>query len=176
MLAELAQGHVPQKTSDYNAPARSRFLCSNGDWAMKKILGVSALVVLGLGMGSALVACGSKEKGTPPPEVQAQIAERIAPEGEIVKQGAAAPAASGAARSGEEVFQAKCGVCHTPGVGGAPKVGSAGDWAPRIGQGMDTLYANAIKGIRGMPPKGLCMDCSDAELNAAVDYMVEKSK
>lgn len=143
---------------------------------MKKILGVSALVVLGLGMGSALVACGSKDKGAPPPEVQAQIAERIAPEGETVKQGAAAPAASGATRSGDEVFQAKCGVCHTAGVGGAPKIGSASDWGPRIGQGMDTLYANAIKGIRGMPPKGLCMDCSDAELNAAVDYMVEKSK
>jgi cytochrome c5 len=162
--------------SDYNAPARSRFLCSDGDLTMKKILGVSALVVLGLGMGSALVACGSKDKGAPPPEIQAQIAERIAPEGEIVKQGAAAPVAGGAARSGEEVFQAKCGVCHTAGVGGAPKIGSASDWEPRIGKGMDILYANAINGFKGMPAKGLCMDCSDAELNAAVDYMIGKNK
>ncbi|MBK8132345.1 MAG: hypothetical protein IPK48_06215 [Gammaproteobacteria bacterium] len=93
MVAELARGHVPPQASDYNAPAHSRFLYSDGDWAMKKILGMSALVVLGLGMGTALVACGSKDKGTPPPDVQAQIAERIAPEGEIVKQGAAAPVA-----------------------------------------------------------------------------------
>lgn len=143
---------------------------------MKKILGVSALVVLGLGMGSALVACGSKDKGAPPPDIQAQIAQRIAPEGEIVKPSAAAPAASGAARSGEEVFQAKCTVCHTAGVGGAPKIGSASDWGPRVGKGMDILYGGAINGIRGMPPKGLCMDCSDAEIKAAVDYMTSKSK
>lgn len=143
---------------------------------MKKILGVSALVVLGLGMGSALVACGSKDKGTPPPDVQAQIAQRIAPEGEIVKQGAAAPAASGTARSGEEVFKAKCTVCHTAGVGGAPKIGSASDWGPRIGKGMDTLYGSAINGFKGMPPKGTCMDCSEAEIKAAVDYMTSKSK
>lgn len=143
---------------------------------MKKILGMSALVVLGLGMGTALVACGSKDKGTPPPDVQAQIAERIAPEGEIVKQGAAAPVAGGAARSGEEVFQAKCTVCHTAGVGGAPKIGSASDWGPRVAKGMDTLYASTTTGFKGMPPKGLCMDCSDTELKAAVDYMVGKSK
>lgn len=143
---------------------------------MKKILGVSALVVLGLGMGLALVACGAKDKGTPPPEVQAQIAERIAPEGEIVKQGAAVPSAGGAARSGEEVYQAKCTVCHASGAAGAPKVGTAGDWEPRIAKGMDTLYASAISGFKGMPPKGLCMDCSETEIKAAVDYMVDKSK
>jgi cytochrome c5 len=143
---------------------------------MKKILGVSALVVLGLVMSSALVACGSKEKGAPPPEIQAQIAERIAPEGEIVKQGAAAPAAGGAARSGEEVYQAKCTVCHATGAAGAPKVGAASDWAPRLAKGMDVLYASATNGFLGMPPKGLCMDCSDDELKASVDYMVEHSK
>lgn len=143
---------------------------------MKKILGMSALVILGLGMGTALVACGSKDKGAPSPDAKAQIAERIAPEGEIVKQGAAAPAAGGAARSGEEVFQSKCTVCHTAGVGGAPKVGSAADWGPRVAKGMDTLYASATNGFKGMPPKGLCMDCSEAELKAAVDYMTSKSK
>ncbi len=41
---------------------------------------------------------------------------------------------------------------------------------------MDTLYASAISGFLGMPPKGLCMDCSDDELKATVDYMVEHSK
>jgi cytochrome c5 len=144
---------------------------------MKKILGVSAMVVLGLGMSVALAACGSKEKGAPPPEIQAQIAERIAPEGEIVQQGASAPAASGgAARSGEEIYQAKCTVCHAAGTAGAPKLGSASDWAPRVAKGMDVLYASAINGFLGMPPKGLCMDCSDEELNATVDYMVEHSK
>ena len=79
-------------------------------------------------------------------------------------------------RSGEDVFNKSCTACHSTGAAGAPKVGVAADWTVRVDQGMDTLYANAINGVRGMPPKGLCMDCSDDELKASVDYMLEQSK
>jgi Cytochrome c5 len=41
---------------------------------------------------------------------------------------------------------------------------------------MDVLYSSSIKGFNGMPAKGLCFDCSDDELKAAVDYMVNQSK
>ncbi|MFZ5654171.1 MAG: c-type cytochrome [Pseudomonadota bacterium] len=140
---------------------------------MKKVLGVTALVMLSATFG----ACGAKEdKVSAPPEVEAQIAERIAPPGEVVAQGAGAPAPGGGARSAEEIYQSKCSVCHASGTAGAPKFGDAAAWQPRIGKGMDTLYASAINGFLGMPPKGLCMDCSDAELKATVDYMVEHSK
>ena len=140
---------------------------------MKKVLGVTAMVVL----STVFVACGAKENNpSPPPEVAAQIAERVAPPGEVVKQGAAAPAAGGSARSGDEIYQTKCTPCHASGAAGAPKLGDKAAWEPRIGKGMDTLYASAISGFLGMPPKGLCMDCSDDELKATVDYMVEHSK
>jgi cytochrome c5 len=67
-------------------------------------------------------------------------------------------------------------MCHASGAAGAPKFGDAAAWGPRIGKGMDTLYSNAINGFNGMPAKGLCMDCSDDEVNAAVDHMTSNSQ
>jgi cytochrome c5 len=41
---------------------------------------------------------------------------------------------------------------------------------------MDSLLANATNGLKAMPPKGLCMTCSEAELQGAVEYMVNNSQ
>lgn len=140
---------------------------------MRKILGATAILVL----STTLAACGAEENNpAPPPEVEAQIAERITPPGELVAQGAAQPASGGSARSGQEIYESKCATCHAIGAAGAPKFGDKAAWEPRIGKGMETLYASTINGFLGMPPKGLCMDCSDEELHATVDYMVEKSQ
>ncbi len=87
-----------------------------------------------------------------------------------------------AERSGEEVYNTKCMVCHMNGVAGAPKLGDKANWAPRIAKGIDDLADTSVKGGAakglnpGMPPKGTCMDCTDAELKAAVEYMVSKSQ
>jgi len=67
-------------------------------------------------------------------------------------------------------------ACHGTGAGGAPKMGDKAAWAPRIKQGADTLHKHAIAGLNAMPPKGLCMTCSDDEVIAAVDYIVKGSK
>ena len=71
-------------------------------------------------------------------------------------------------------------ACHAAGVAGAPKFGDKALWAPRIAQGIDKLYANSIKGFQGktgmMPPKGGNMSLSDADMKAAVDYMVAHAK
>lgn len=87
---------------------------------------------------------------------------------------AAAPLAASA--DGQQITQTKCFACHGTGAAGAPKIGDKAAWAPRIAQGMDTLVKHAIEGIRAMPPKGACMDCSDADLKAAVEYMVSQSQ
>ncbi|WP_075186287.1 c-type cytochrome [Teredinibacter haidensis] len=112
----------------------------------------------------------------------ADIAARIAPVGETCMAGedcasAAVPVVADAAagRPGEVVYQ-QCAVCHATGAAGAPKLGDVAAWGPRVEKGMDILYASAMKGFKGMPAKGLCFDCSDDELKAAVDHMVEKSK
>ena len=74
-------------------------------------------------------------------------------------------------------YMASCFACHSTGAAGAPKVGegNAAEWAPRMEKGMDAVVANAINGVNTMPPKGLCFDCTDDDLRAIVEYMVESS-
>ncbi|MGR4066377.1 c-type cytochrome [Halomonas sp. LR3S48] len=74
---------------------------------------------------------------------------------------------------GEAVYNQACMACHMTGAAGAPIRGDADAWAPRMEQGIDTLYTHAIEGIGAMPPKGGQMGLSDEEVQAAVDYMVE---
>lgn len=108
--------------------------------------------------------------------------ERLKPAGEVCMSGdpcaaaVVASASSDGPRSGEEVYSTKCSSCHATGAAGAPKFADAAAWAPRIGKGNDTLYSNAIGGFNGMPAKGLCFDCSDDEIKAAVDHMVAGSQ
>ena len=117
------------------------------------------------------------------------VAERIKPVGEIAVVGAQAgqaPAPSAAAapapavRDGQQVYQAGCVACHDAGIAGAPKVGDKGQWAKRTAKGLGTLYASAVNGVQGsagvMPPKGGNLALSDAEVKAAVDYMVGRSR
>jgi len=85
-----------------------------------------------------------------------------------------------AAADGKAVYDQACMACHAQGVAGAPKFGDAEAWAPRIEQGMETLYENSINGFQGetgvMPPKGGFANLSDEEVKAAVDYMVENAE
>ncbi|GAB3369227.1 c-type cytochrome [Spongiibacter taiwanensis] len=113
-----------------------------------------------------------------------EVSSRIAPAGKVCLQGdsgcgAAMAASGGGAKSGKEVYEGSCQGCHATGAGNAPKMGDTAAWAPRIAQGNDTLYTHAIEGLNNvgmMPAKGLCMTCSDDEIKAAVDYMVENSQ
>ena len=112
------------------------------------------------------------------------IAARIAPVGQLnmdaaiapVAPVAAAPAAASASRSGEAVYSAHCAMCHASGAAGAPKFGDAAAWGPRAASGMDALMNSAINGKNAMPARGLCATCSDGELQAAVEHMVNNSK
>jgi len=73
--------------------------------------------------------------------------------------------------AGKKIYTQKCQSCHAAGVAGAPKPGDKAGWEPRMAQGIDGLVASAKKGKNAMPPKGACMDCSDADLKAAIEYM-----
>ncbi|MBI3432164.1 MAG: cytochrome c5 family protein [Hydrogenophilales bacterium] len=94
--------------------------------------------------------------------------DRIKPFSTLVALDANAPKVE---KSGQEVFEAVCTTCHTPGALGAPKFGNKGDWGPRIKQGYDTLIKHALEGIRQMPPRGGDGDLSDTEVARAVAYM-----
>ncbi len=82
----------------------------------------------------------------------------------------------GKPRDGATVYNAVCTACHASGVAGAPKTGDKAAWAPRIAAGAASLLKNATNGKGAMPARGGAADLSDAELKAAVDYLVGKSK
>lgn len=82
------------------------------------------------------------------------------------------------AATGEAVYKQLCVTCHGTGVANAPKLGDKAAWAPRIKQGKEALYKSAISGKPGTPmvAKGGNASLSDADVKAAVDYMLDKSK
>ena len=119
-------------------------------------------------------------------EYQAAVAERIRPMSQVFMPGeehtAAAPTVETVADvppvattlTGPQVYNVACLACHGSGIGGAPILGDAAAWAPRIAQGDDLLKSHAIDGFTNvgfMPPKGGRVDLSDPEIHDAVDYM-----
>ena len=86
--------------------------------------------------------------------------------------GAAALAAHAQDR-GKAAYEKSCALCHAAGLAGAPKTGVAADWAPRLARGASALQASALKGTpRGMPARGGNLELKDAEVGAAVGYML----
>jgi cytochrome c5 len=96
----------------------------------------------------------------------------------------AAPATSAAAPDatqpdlthGQQIYRQACAFCHDKGVAGAPKIGDRAAWSPRLAQGMDVLVASAVRGKGAMPAKGGNPSLADADVRAAVDYLVAQSR
>ena len=83
-----------------------------------------------------------------------------------------APAAPQAPRDGQQIVQSACFGCHGTGAAGAPIIGKPIWKELSAAKGVDGLLKSAISGKGAMPPKGMCMDCSDDEIKAAVEYMI----
>lgn len=134
-----------------------------------------ALLALGLGLAvaagqPAMAAADDAYSGTAAPVATDELAP-AAPDATTP------PPALG--MSGQQVYSNVCIACHSPpGVGGAPALGDAAAWTPRIAQGMDVLIAHALNGFSGktgvMPKKGERADLSDEEVIGAVKYMVDQ--
>ena len=123
----------------------------------------------------ALLSSGSNVGARISPVARVETANAESP-----KEAEKIAAISSPARDGQQVYQAGCVACHGTGVAGAPKLGDKGVWAKRLGKGANALYSSAIKGMQSntgaMPAKGGNPALSDAEVKAAVDYMVAQSK
>jgi cytochrome c5 len=123
-----------------------------------------------------LLSNGSSAAERIKPVAQVNVASAETPRAPV-KSAAIAPPRS---RDGQQVYQAACVACHDAGIAGAPKLGDKSQWAKHIAKGLDTLYASAVNGVQGsagvMPPKGGNPALSNAEVRAAVDYMVARSK
>ena len=101
------------------------------------------------------------------------VEARIRPVGHFELGGAGGGAGG---KSGEEIVKSTCATCHQAGVAGAPKIGDKAAWAPRIKQGLQALVQSALKGKGAMPPKGGNASLSDAEVRAAIEFMVSQAK
>jgi len=132
-----------------------------------------------------IILAGKLTSGVSDYKPEEIVLENIKPVGQVYIAGESEPEAAPAAesamasagpKSGEEIYNGSCMACHATGAAGAPKLGDAAVWAPRIATGIDAMLAVAIKGKGAMPPKGLCMACSDEELQSAIEYMVSKSQ
>ncbi len=84
--------------------------------------------------------------------------------------------ASAGAATGKTVYDETCHVCHATGLADSPKFGDKAAWAPRIATGIETLHKAAINGLNAMPPRGGNATLTDAQVKAAVDYMVAAAK
>ena len=118
------------------------------------------------------------------PPWEEQIVERIKPVGQVCLEGEScvqvsllASTATNAGGGAQENYNKTCATCHAAGIAGAPTFGSQELWEARIAKGMQVLYQSTIDGMPpGMPAKGMCFDCSDDDLKAIVDYMVENAR
>jgi cytochrome c5 len=94
--------------------------------------------------------------------------------------GAPASQTATAKADGKKIYDTTCVACHGAGIAGAPKFGDKSAWTARIAEGNNTLYTHAIQGFQGksgvMPPKGGNTTLPDADVKAAVDYMVSAAK
>lgn len=81
-----------------------------------------------------------------------------------------------AAADGKDVYDKNCASCHTKGIAGALKLSDKEKWAPVVKQGTDAMTAVVIKGKGIMPPRGGGASLSDADVKAAVEYIVQQVK
>lgn len=92
-----------------------------------------------------------------------------------------APAASSSAASSRSrmpsdaslkaLYIQSCYGCHSSGAAGAPRSGNTEQWAPRMQKGLDTLLVNTKNGLNSMPPRGMCMNCSDDDYRALILFL-----
>ena len=158
------------------------------------IAGLSVLTVVLI--TTAVVIYEHEPKETDPNSAQ-QVAERIAPAGDVyagntgraamqaaadaAAKAAAAQVAYGGSTDGKTIYDNLCHSCHTAGVAGAPKLGDKAAWGPRIAEGLDTLIKHATDGYKGpdgnmMPARGGNPSLNDAQVKAAVTWIVSQAK
>jgi cytochrome c5 len=113
------------------------------------------------------VSSASKESAGSDALQAEAVAKRIMPVATV--QVKAAAAVAGAA-TGEDVYKGQCAACHEAGTLGAPKLGDAAAWGPRIAQGLETLWDHAMKGKGAMPPQA-GGDFNGDEIKRAVVYL-----
>jgi len=111
---------------------------------------------------------------------EASVADAAEPAIEVAAEPAADAASMEVSAAVSEfdaagAYQMSCNACHGTGAAGAPMLGDAGAWEARMEKGMDALMSNVINGVGAMPARGICMTCSDGDLQDIVNYMLAQN-
>jgi cytochrome c5 len=139
----------------------------SGKWFFTSILTAMVLVLSGAGSAAS---------------DNDDIIRRIAPVGTVCVAGDSCAGGATLASAGngagpedpEQIYNTYCIACHGSGANNSPIRGDAVAWQPRLEKGVETLYQSALNGFNNgaMPPKGLCMNCSEDAVKATVDYII----
>lgn len=70
-----------------------------------------------------------------------------------------------------EVYKYSCYSCHANPQSGAPLTADIAAWEPRLAKGMHSLLEGTINGFQGMPPLGMCMECTEGEFITLIQFM-----
>jgi cytochrome c5 len=151
--------------------------------------------IIGIVMIASFATGGLKVDTRSSDASAAAVAERLKPVGSVAMIGdvpaqaagttpavkptggaAVTTAAAGGPGAGKKLYDTVCMACHAAGIAGAPKTGDKTAWKPRIATGKEALYNSALKGKNAMPAKGGLASAPDADVKAAVDYMVSQAK
>ena len=84
-------------------------------------------------------------------------------------------ASAGAAVNGEAAYNQYCAGCHETGMRGAPREGEPLDWEGRSELWQAVLMEHAKTGYFEMPAKGGKTSLPDEIVDAAAEYMLEKT-
>lgn len=77
--------------------------------------------------------------------------------------------------SGKPTYDLRCAACHQDGQAGAPITGDPTTWTDRSPLWMAVLAEHAKKGYLQMPAQGGDAEISDAEIEAATEYMLSRT-
>jgi cytochrome c5 len=143
-------------------------------------ISVALVVAIAAGAYGFMRGARMEEVSDAPVQAAAVMPQPSAPRsGEVEPMPPPAGAEAGGS-GGQEVFAMACAVCHDAGVAGAPRMGDAAAWAPRIAQGKAVMYQRVLEGYQGkdgfMPAKGGRTDLSDQAVISAVDHIVANSQ
>ena len=131
--------------------------------------------ILFIVLGLALTTIGLEAS-----EAEKAIEKRKAPVGQVCVEGqdcaqevSLVSSNPDVIRSVEEIYEAACTTCHAIGLAGAPLFASKVIWGERANKDLAILVETVTNGLGGMPPMGMCMDCSQEELTSSVQYMLD---
>jgi cytochrome c5 len=167
-------GTSPDDYSDYEIARAVVYMANNSGASFAEPPAPSATQA-----ASGATAAAAPASGATADAGAAAASQAAAALASIASAPAAAPSdaaqSADASQAGKALYQQVCQACHAAGVLNAPKFGDKDAWAPRLKDPMDTIYNYALHGKGAMPPKG-GSNASDADVKAAVDYMVSAAK